>query len=497
MTTYATKNPLGSVDPRDLYDNSQNFDSAINDLNSTFWQDRFGRKRKTWYGIEEMAASAISSFGYITLDSFQSGATIELYNQVLRDTSTGEYYRWDGALPPGGKVVPAGSTPISTGGIGLGAWVSVGDASLRSLFAGKDGKGLDDFYGGGGWTGSNAGSENLQGRLHTNAMRWRFDIKDSDSLDPIIWIEKETVAMKGDTSTGDSGWDGGAGYWAVKKKAGDAGLNVITGYARHNGGSGDMIGVQGRGSGQHTNAAVWGMWAYAEVGFGAASTGVRQAIALESNTCNRGPDNGWMVGSGAGSARGVLSITADGTNRCTHAFYIGNHKASGGSPGTGGWWTGFLVGANSIAANTNSDTTYVGDGEAFRINGSGQRIHAYGGIRFYTGSLCYGVSFKESSFINKAAILMGAGQRINWGDHVGSSRWMGFDTTLNCINFNAMGIAVVGNKVVGERVTGVFNLSGTADGSSKNTETMTLPELARYVKKLSDSVIKHGLIGPT
>ncbi|WP_141034993.1 hypothetical protein [Shigella sonnei] len=126
MTTYATKNPLGSVDPRDLYDNSQNFDSAINDLNSTFWQDRFGRKRKTWYGIEEMAASAISSFGYITLDSFQSGATIELYNQVLRDTSTGEYYRWDGALPPGGKVVPAGSTPISTGGIGLGAWVREG-----------------------------------------------------------------------------------------------------------------------------------------------------------------------------------------------------------------------------------------------------------------------------------------------------------------------------------------------------------------------------------
>lgn len=336
------------------------------------------------------------------------------------------------------------------------------------IFTGPDSRGLDSFYAGGGWTGSQAGSANLQGPLHTNAMRWRFDIKDSDSLDPIIWIEKETIAMKGDTSTGDSGWDGGAGYWTVKKKAGDAGLNVITGYARHNGGSGDMIGVQGRGSGQHTAAAVWGMWAYAEVGFGAASTGVQQAIALESNTCNRGPDKGWMVGTGTGSTRGVLSITADGTNRCTHAFYIGNHKASGGSPGTGGWWTGFLVGANSIAANTNSDTTYVGDGEAFRINGSGLQAHAYGGVRFYSGFMKYGISFKEASFSNNAAILMGSNQRINWGDHTGSSRWIGFAASINCLNLNAMGLSVNGNKVVGDRQAAIANATAGTEVATIN-----------------------------
>lgn len=138
MTTYATKNPLGSVDPRDLYDNSQNFDSAANDLNSTFWQDRFGKSRHTWYGLESMAKAAIAAYGYIPMDSFQAGATLTLPNQALRDTSTGEYYRWDGTFPPEGKVVPVGSTPASAGGTGAGKWLSVGDAVLRGQLANPD-----------------------------------------------------------------------------------------------------------------------------------------------------------------------------------------------------------------------------------------------------------------------------------------------------------------------------------------------------------------------
>nr|WP_282553214.1 M14 family zinc carboxypeptidase [Providencia rustigianii] len=77
---------------------------------------------------------AIVAAGYITVDSFQQGADLpnnELTqrNHILRDETTGEYYRWDGDLP---KQVPTGSTPQSTGGIGKGAWVSIGDASLRS-----------------------------------------------------------------------------------------------------------------------------------------------------------------------------------------------------------------------------------------------------------------------------------------------------------------------------------------------------------------------------
>ncbi|HEE9981686.1 TPA: tail fiber domain-containing protein [Citrobacter freundii] len=132
MTKYATMNPLGSTSPYDLFDNAQNFDTAINSITAAIWQDRLGRSRHTWHGIEALAKAAIAAFGYITMDSFQAGATLTLPNQVLRDTSTGEYYRWDGSFLPSGKIVPPGSTPANSGGISIGAWLSVGDASLRS-----------------------------------------------------------------------------------------------------------------------------------------------------------------------------------------------------------------------------------------------------------------------------------------------------------------------------------------------------------------------------
>lgn len=129
MTTYNTGNPLGSSAAKDLYDNAQNMDFAVNDITNAIWLDRFGRSRKTWRGIEQDAANAIAGFGYITLDSFEDGATITLPNQVLRWKSNGEYYRWDGLYP---KVVPSSSTPDTTGGVSIGAWLSVGDATLRS-----------------------------------------------------------------------------------------------------------------------------------------------------------------------------------------------------------------------------------------------------------------------------------------------------------------------------------------------------------------------------
>ena len=444
--------------------------------------------------VQKTLPEVINNIGIERIGDFTTGCTVTARNQGVLEVG-GSVYVWRGALP---KVVPAGSTPSSTGGVyPAGDWSDIGDATIRALLSGPDHSGLDGFYGGGGWTGPDAGSGNLQGRAHTNAMRLRYDIKGSVGLDPIIWVEKETLANAGDTGAGDTGWDGGSAYFAVKKTSGTAQLNVVTGYARHNGGSGGMIGVQGRGSGQHIDAQVWGLWSYAEVGFGAAVTGVRQAISHEGNTCNRGPDMGWMPAAGPGAARGILSITADGTNRCTHAFYTGNHKSAGGSPGTGGWWTGYLVGANSIAANTNATTTYVGDGEAYRANGSGSSLYAYGGFRFYEGFFRYGTSYAEGSYVNNAAILMGAGKRIIWGDHVGSSRHLSYDATANILSAGSMGIGIDGVKLLGTKRTGIFQLTGTADGTTKNTETVTLQELARYVKKVTDALIMHGMIGPT
>lgn len=136
MTTYNTGNPLGSAAAKDLFDNAQNLDFAVNSITQIIWMDRFGRGRKTWYGIEKEAEHAMLAFGYVTIDSFEEGATLTLPNQVLRFESNGEYYRWDGTFP---KDVPVGSTPASTGGISIGAWLSVGDATLRSQISDVDG----------------------------------------------------------------------------------------------------------------------------------------------------------------------------------------------------------------------------------------------------------------------------------------------------------------------------------------------------------------------
>ena len=54
---------------------------------------------------------------------------------MLLNTADGEYYKWTGSFASGPKVVPENSTPASTGGIGPGLWIGVGDASLRAALA--------------------------------------------------------------------------------------------------------------------------------------------------------------------------------------------------------------------------------------------------------------------------------------------------------------------------------------------------------------------------
>jgi|SRR5690625_1568526 len=50
MTTYNTGNPIGSTDPKDLYDNAENFDQATN--GSGHWKDRLGVTRPTLAYLE-------------------------------------------------------------------------------------------------------------------------------------------------------------------------------------------------------------------------------------------------------------------------------------------------------------------------------------------------------------------------------------------------------------------------------------------------------------
>lgn len=131
MSTTPTNLPVPSEKPQDLKFNAGKIDEFVTSMAQKYI-DRFGEAHYTIEGLRWVAQQAIAAFGYITLDSFEDGNTLTLPNQVLRLESTGEYYRWDGVFP---KVVPTGSTPDSTGGTGTGAWLSVGDATLRGDLA--------------------------------------------------------------------------------------------------------------------------------------------------------------------------------------------------------------------------------------------------------------------------------------------------------------------------------------------------------------------------
>ncbi len=162
MATQPTQNAVPSESPRDLKYNAGKVDEFVTSMGWTY-TDRFGVQHYTIEGMRWLAQQAIAAFGYITLDSFEDGNTLTLPNQVLRLEATGEYYRWDGAFP---KNVPAGSTPDSTGGVGVGKWLSVGDATLRSDLAESDGLKL---------TGQKVNYGIPSGSSLTRGLIWAFD----------------------------------------------------------------------------------------------------------------------------------------------------------------------------------------------------------------------------------------------------------------------------------------------------------------------------------
>ena len=71
--------------------------------------------------------------------TFSTGYTITDQKQCLLNITDNHYYQWNGTLP---KVVSAGSTPSTAGGIGAGAWVARTQDTLRSEFASPDGSKL-------------------------------------------------------------------------------------------------------------------------------------------------------------------------------------------------------------------------------------------------------------------------------------------------------------------------------------------------------------------
>jgi len=134
MATQPTNLPVPSESPRDLKFNAGKIDEFVTSQEHKY-TDRFGNQHYTIEGVNELAIEAIQSLGFVAIDSFQEGATITSLNQALRwklPDGDGNYYRWDGAYP---KVVPAGSTPSNSGGVGKGKWLSIGDGSAQQIIS--------------------------------------------------------------------------------------------------------------------------------------------------------------------------------------------------------------------------------------------------------------------------------------------------------------------------------------------------------------------------
>ena len=91
-------------------------------------------------GSADLGALAVTREEYVTLPgSFDTGVTVNTKNELV--VSNAIKYRWDGSVP---KVVPPGSTSLSTGGVGPGAWLVVGVARLEQRLASWEGSSLID-----------------------------------------------------------------------------------------------------------------------------------------------------------------------------------------------------------------------------------------------------------------------------------------------------------------------------------------------------------------
>ncbi|QKG44702.1 hypothetical protein [Providencia rettgeri] len=147
-----TQKPVPSSDIKDLFFNSGLLDIWATSLERKYI-DRFGNCHLTAAGMEWIfnelvikfkieSEQALLAAGYAPSGTFQEGAEVVSRNGTVLwklPDGDGDHYRWDGDLP---KQVPVDSTPQSTGGIGKGTWVSVGDASLRQALGAVSGADL-------------------------------------------------------------------------------------------------------------------------------------------------------------------------------------------------------------------------------------------------------------------------------------------------------------------------------------------------------------------
>lgn len=131
--------PLGSKDPRVLYNNAENEDLFVNDVVNESFVDRppFRRNRYTLFGMEQAFKRALANIGFeSTYLTYAAGVVIQRPTQLV--VRGGVYYR----------VTDPTNVPLTL----TGDWAvdslkltDVGDAALRSALAALSGAGLSGF----------------------------------------------------------------------------------------------------------------------------------------------------------------------------------------------------------------------------------------------------------------------------------------------------------------------------------------------------------------
>lgn len=132
MTTYKTGNPLGSVSPKDLFDNSESLDRAVNGV-ALIWKDRFNKSRLSWAGIEDRAridtdaaataaATAAAAIATAQAGEYRDEARHARDDAIAAASASGDfifaetYADAEGKLPlPSGSVVEVGRDETHSG----------------------------------------------------------------------------------------------------------------------------------------------------------------------------------------------------------------------------------------------------------------------------------------------------------------------------------------------------------------------------------------------
>lgn len=115
---------LKDTDGADLIQSS-NGNTVQEELNNNLLNDR------------EQWRRSLAEAGLTLVDgSFEEGATANSSTDAVWHIAGGQCYTWGSGFP---KDVSPKSTPTSTGGVGTGAWVSVGEAALRSDLSSEKG----------------------------------------------------------------------------------------------------------------------------------------------------------------------------------------------------------------------------------------------------------------------------------------------------------------------------------------------------------------------